>query len=104
MASFDYSGVADLYDSFCVFDQDVPFFVGLARDARSIPLDDAFDLVLPPFQGFSDWWAVRGIEQPGHGLGSEQARLTLRARSRMPVRITPVMMRPQPGADACGAF
>ena len=110
MASFDYSRVADLCDSFCVYDQDVPFFVGLTRhaqgpvlelmagtgrisipilrhgvpltcldrapsmlavlqeklgrlrnncrlvcaDARSIPLDGAFDLVLLPFQGFSE--------------------------------------------------
>jgi len=110
MASFDYSRVADLCDSFYAYDQDVPFFVGLARDAqgpvlelmactgrisipilrhgvpltcldrapsmlavlqeklgrlrnncrlvcadaRSIPLDGAFDLVLLPFQGFSE--------------------------------------------------
>lgn len=39
MVSFDYSRVADLYDGFCVFDQDVPFFVGLAREAQGPVLE-----------------------------------------------------------------
>lgn len=34
MVAFDYSRLADLYDAYCVYDQDLPFYVGLAQKAR----------------------------------------------------------------------
>lgn len=34
MVAFDYSRLADLYDAYCVYDQDLPFYVGLAQQAR----------------------------------------------------------------------
>lgn len=124
MTSLDYSRVADIYDGYCVYDGDIPFWVSLAKqtkgrilelmagtgrvslplmekgravvcvdrdaamlsvlrqkaqskdlsaqvicaDASDIPFSGIFDLVLLPFQGFSElvhdkerWGALRAV-------------------------------------------
>jgi len=39
MVSYDYARMADLYDAFCVYDQDIPFFTALARQAEGPVLE-----------------------------------------------------------------